>query len=105
MSIGIVLWMTDFVHHLPSPMIGMGVGLLAVLPVVGVINTDDVKKINFLPIFFVAAAISMSHVLAETKALDLLNGVLFGWMERVISVVLMTKFRVLLIGVFFALVY
>jgi sodium-dependent dicarboxylate transporter 2/3/5 len=85
MSLGIVLWMTDFLHHLPSPMIGMGVGLLAVLPVVGVINTEDVKKINFLPIFFVASAISMSHVLAETKALDLLTGVLFGWMEPFIT--------------------
>jgi solute carrier family 13 (sodium-dependent dicarboxylate transporter), member 2/3/5 len=85
MGVGIVLWMTDFLHHLPSPMIGMGVGLFAVLPVVGVLTTEDVKKINFLPIFFVASAISMSHVLAETKALDVLTSVLFGWMEPFIK--------------------
>jgi len=85
MGLGIVLWMTDFIHHIPSPMIGMGVGLLAVIPVAGVLNTEDVKKINFLPIFFVASAISMSHVLAETKALDILTSVLFGWMEPYIT--------------------
>ena len=85
MSLGIALWMTDFIHHLPSPMIGMGVGLLAVVPVLGVLDTEDVRKINFLPIFFVAAAITMSHVLAETGALDVLTSVLFGWMEPYIT--------------------
>ncbi|HEV8345021.1 MAG TPA: SLC13 family permease, partial [Vicinamibacterales bacterium] len=55
MSVAIGLWMTDFLHHIPAPMIGLGVGLLAVMPRVGVLDTDDVRKINFLPIFFVAA--------------------------------------------------
>jgi sodium-dependent dicarboxylate transporter 2/3/5 len=85
MGLGIALWMTDFIHHLPSPMIGMGVGLLAVVPVLGVLNTEDVRKINFLPIFFVASAITMSHVLAETGALNVLTSVLFGWMEPFIT--------------------
>ena len=85
MGLGITLWMTDFIHHIPSPMIGMGVGLLAVLPVLGVLNTEDVRKINFLPVFFVAAAISMSHVLAETGALNHLTSLLFGWMQPYIT--------------------
>jgi sodium-dependent dicarboxylate transporter 2/3/5 len=85
MCLGIALWMTDFIHHIPSPMIGMGVGLLAVVPRLGVLDTEDIRKVNFLPIFFVAAAISMSHVLAETGALNVLTGVLFGWMEPYIT--------------------
>jgi hypothetical protein len=43
-------------------MIGMGVGLAAVLPRIGVLDADDVKKVNVLPVFFVASAISMAHV-------------------------------------------
>ena len=74
MGLGIILWMTDFIHHIPSPMIGMGVGLLAVVPALGVLNTEDVRKINFLPIFFVASAISMSHVLAETGRAEPAHG-------------------------------
>lgn len=85
MLLGIGLWMTDFLHHVPSPMIGLGVGLLAVMPVVGVLDTDDLRRVNYLPIFFVASAISMAHVLADTKALDVITDVLFGWMTPYIT--------------------
>jgi di/tricarboxylate transporter len=46
-----------------------------------VLTGDEIRKVNFLPIFFVASAISMAHVLGETGALDILTGALFGWME------------------------
>ncbi len=81
MLVAIVLWMTDFVHHIPPPMIGLGIGLLAIVPVVGVLDTKDVRTINFLPIFFVSAAVSLSNVLVQTKALDVITGVLFEWMK------------------------
>lgn len=85
MAAGIALWMTDFVHHIPSPMIGLGIGLLAVVPRLGVLTTEDVRGINLLPVFFVASAISMSHVLAETGALNVLTTALFAWMEPFIT--------------------
>jgi di/tricarboxylate transporter len=72
------LWVTDFLHHIPPPMIGLGVGLLALMPRIGVLDTDDVRKVNYLPIFFVAAAVSLSNVLAQTKALDVVTDVLFA---------------------------
>jgi len=81
MLIAVGLWMTDFLHHIPAPMIGMGIGLLAIVPVVGVLDTRDVRTINFLPIFFVAAAVSLSNVLVQTKALDIITGALFEWMK------------------------
>jgi anion transporter len=80
MLIAIVLWVTDFVHHIPAPMIGLGIGLVSVMPRIGVLTTDDVRKINYLPIFFVAAAASLSTVLAQTKALDVVTSSLFQWM-------------------------
>lgn len=84
-TLGLGLWMTDFLHHLPSPMIGLGVGLAAVLPRIGVLDVEDVKKVNVLPVFFVASAISMAHVLETTKALDLFTHVLFAWIEPYMS--------------------
>ena len=66
-AIGLGLWMTDFIHHIPSPMIGLGIGLAAVLPRIGVLDVEDVKKVNFLPMFFVASAISMAHVLGRPR--------------------------------------
>jgi anion transporter len=81
MLIAIGFWMTDFIHHIPAPMIGLGIGLLAIMPQIGVLDTKDIRTINFLPIFFVAAAVSLSNVLVQTKALDIVTGVLFEWMK------------------------
>jgi sodium-dependent dicarboxylate transporter 2/3/5 len=81
MLVAIGLWVTDFIHHIPAPMVGLGIGLLSIFPVLGVLDGNDVKKINFLPIFFVAAAVSLSNVLVQTKALDAVTGVLFEWMK------------------------
>lgn len=85
MAIAIGLWVTDFIHHTPPPMIGLGIGLAAVLPGIGVLNTDDLKRVNYLPIFFVAAAVSMGHVMIETKALNLITDAVFGWMAPYVT--------------------
>jgi solute carrier family 13 (sodium-dependent dicarboxylate transporter), member 2/3/5 len=80
MTVAVGLWVTDFIHHIPPPMVGLGVGLAAIMPGIGVLDTKDVRSINFLPIFFVAAAVSLSNVLTQTKALDVITGALFTWM-------------------------
>jgi anion transporter len=86
MSLAIGLWVTDFLHHIPAPMIGLGVGLLAVMPRIGVLDTEDLRKINYLPIFFVAAAVSLSNVLAESEALDVVTAILFSWIQPFIGI-------------------
>jgi len=85
MAAAILLWMTDFIHHISAPMIGLGVGLAATLPRIGVLDTDDVKRVNYLPIFFVASAVSMGQVLVATKALDVLTDALFAWMSPLVT--------------------
>ncbi len=85
MAAGIGLWVTDFLHHIPAPMIGLGIGLLAIMPRLGVLDADDVRKINYLPIFFVGAAVSLSNVLAQTKALEVLTTILFNWIQPFIG--------------------
>jgi len=85
MTIAIGLWVTDFLHHIPAPMIGLGIGLVAILPWIGVLDTADVRTINYLPIFFVAAAVGLSNVLAETRALDVVTTILFNWIQPFIG--------------------
>jgi solute carrier family 13 (sodium-dependent dicarboxylate transporter), member 2/3/5 len=79
-AIATLLWVTDFLHHIPSSMIAMGVGLFALLPGVGILETEDMRRLNYLPIFFVAAAVSMGDVLAQTKGLGVLTDLMFAWM-------------------------
>jgi solute carrier family 13 (sodium-dependent dicarboxylate transporter), member 2/3/5 len=73
----VALWLTDFIHHIPAPVVGMGVVLFAMLPHVGILEAGDLRKVNYNPVFFVAAAVSMGTVLDVTKGIDLLTNVVF----------------------------
>jgi solute carrier family 13 (sodium-dependent dicarboxylate transporter), member 2/3/5 len=81
MLLAVLLWMTDFWHHIPAPLIGLGIGLFATLPKIGVLDVNDVRRVNYLAIFFVAAALSTGEVLRSTKALDVLTNIMVAWLE------------------------
>ena len=84
-ALAIGLWMTDFAHHISPSIIGLGVGLAAVLPGIGVLTVEDLRRMNYLPVFFVAAAVSMGEVLVQTKTLDLVTSALLSWMEPLLG--------------------
>ena len=84
-ALAIGLWLTDFLHHISPSIIGLGIGLAAVLPGIGVLTVEDMKRVNYLPVFFVAAAVSMGEVLVQTKTLDLLTGLFLSWMEPLLG--------------------
>jgi anion transporter len=92
MLVAIGLWMTDFLHHISPSMIGLGIGLLAALPGFGVLSVDDLKRVNYLPVFFVASAVGMGKVLSATKGLDVLTNILFSWMEPLVTNVYRSTF-------------
>src|ERR1700756_628348 len=81
MSLAIALWATDVIHHISPAVIGIGVGLLAGVPGLGILELEDLKRLNYLPVFFTATAISMGEVLLRTNALNSMTTVLFAWMR------------------------
>lgn len=83
--LAIGLWVTDLVHHISPAIIGIGVGLLAAVPHLGVLDEKDLKRYNYLPIIFVAAAISMGDVLLTTNALQPLTVIMFDWMRPLLT--------------------
>ncbi|HEY8134096.1 MAG TPA: SLC13 family permease [Thermoanaerobaculia bacterium] len=85
MILAVCLWMTDFLHGISPPLIGLGIGLLATVPILGVLDVNDVRRVNYLGIFFVATALSVSEVLRETKALDILSNLMITWIEPFLS--------------------
>jgi len=90
LGVAILLWITDFKHHLPPAMIALGVGLFALLPHVGVLSAEDMRRVNYMPVFFVAAAVSMGHVLAATKGLEVLTQWVFAWIEPFLTSIIST---------------
>lgn len=77
-AVALLLWMTDFLHHISPSLIGMGIGLLLCVPKIGVLQSSDIREMNFLPILFVGGVLSMSEALAATKTL----AVMAAWMSR-----------------------
>src|SRR5579862_898378 len=84
-GLAVCLWATDLIHHISPAVIGIGVGLLATIPQVGVLNFADLKSLNYLPMFFTATAISLGNMLLQTKTLDTLTAIMFGWMRPLVS--------------------
>ena len=82
---GVMIWMTDFIHHLDPALVGLGVALVAFLPQVGVLTTDELKRTNFLPVFFVGTVLSMAAVLQSSGALQLLTNTVFSGLEPLLS--------------------
>jgi solute carrier family 13 (sodium-dependent dicarboxylate transporter), member 2/3/5 len=81
MLIAIALWSTDLITHISPAIIGIGIGLLATVPALGVLDQEDLKRLNYLPVFFTAAAIGMGNVLVQTKALNAMTAIMFDWMR------------------------
>jgi len=84
-GIAVMLWMTDFLHHLSPSMVGLMMGLVAIMPGAGILNSDDLRKLNFGAIWFTAAALSMSRILSETKGLEVLTGTMVSWMTPLVK--------------------
>ena len=86
----ILLWLTDFLHHIPASAIGIGVGLFALLPHVGVLPIEELRRVNYGPVFFTAAAVSMGTVMEQTKAIDVLTQWVFAWVEPFLGNIVIT---------------
>jgi solute carrier family 13 (sodium-dependent dicarboxylate transporter), member 2/3/5 len=86
----IVLWLTDFIHHISPAVIGIGVGLFALLPHVEILDIEDMRKLNYMPVFFVAAAVSMGHVMEATKGIDVLTHHVLALMQPFLGNIVVT---------------
>jgi solute carrier family 13 (sodium-dependent dicarboxylate transporter), member 2/3/5 len=75
------LWMTDSLHHIPPTVVALGVGLFALLPRIGVLDAEDMRHLNYMPVFFVAEAVSMAAVLEATHGLGVLTSGVFHWIQ------------------------
>jgi solute carrier family 13 (sodium-dependent dicarboxylate transporter), member 2/3/5 len=86
----IALWLTDFIHHISPSVIGIGVGLFALLPRVEILKIDDMRKLNYMAVFFVAAAVSMGTVMETTKAIEVLTHNVLAWMQPLLGNIVLT---------------
>ena len=85
MAMTVVLWLTDFLHHIPPAMIGLGAGLVACLPKVGIFDAEDFRKIDPLPVILVGGVLSMAVVLIQTNAISVINVLFLARIEPLLQ--------------------
>jgi sodium-dependent dicarboxylate transporter 2/3/5 len=81
----VTLWMTDFLHHISPALIGLAVGLAGTLPRIGLLDANDVRKLNYAAIWFTAAALSLGRLLSSTKGLDVLTGAVTAVIDPLVT--------------------
>lgn len=81
----VTLWMTDFLHHISPALIGLAVGLAGTLPRIGLLDANDVRKLNYAAIWFTAAALSLGRLLSSTKGLDVLTGAVTSVIDPLVT--------------------
>jgi len=81
----ISIWITDILHGIDPAMVAFTAAMVALLPYVGVIKTEDVLKTNIMPVFFVGAALSMSAVLQQTGGLTVLTDTVLSGLEPLLA--------------------
>lgn len=67
--LAIILWGTDFLHHVDPALIGIGIALLLAVPKIGVLDTSAIKSVNFPLVLFLGGALSLSKIMVVTDAL------------------------------------
>jgi anion transporter len=81
----VVLWMTDFVHHISPALIGLSVGLIATLPRLGLLDASDLRRLNYSAIWFTAAALGLGRLLSATKGLEVLTDLVTAVIDPLVT--------------------
>ena len=63
----VVLWMTDFAHHIHPGWIGLGAGVATLLPGIGVMPaTAFTERVKLVPFFYVSSILGLGAVMVDT---------------------------------------
>ncbi|WP_353570688.1 SLC13 family permease [Candidatus Albibeggiatoa sp. nov. BB20] len=64
LAILLLLWMTDFIHHISPAWIALGGAIFLLLPFTAIVNTEQFNtKINYGSLFFVAGIIGLGSLI------------------------------------------
>ena len=66
LSVVLGLWLTDAIHGISPAAISLGAGLLAMTPLLNLLDADDLRALNFPAFLYLGAALSMALVLSSS---------------------------------------
>ncbi len=73
-------WITDFWHGVSPAWIALTTAVFCLMPGVGVVAADDLKRVNFASAIYVAGILSLGVVISETGVGKALGGFLLAYL-------------------------
>lgn len=73
LSLMMLLWLSEPLHHLPTAWIAMAAALCCLFPGAGIVPTEPLKKIDIASLFYVAGVISLGLVAENSQLADWLT--------------------------------
>jgi len=73
LGVALVLWMTDFLHHISPAWVAVGAALVCLLPRVGFLPPTVFSEFRASSLFYVAGVLGMGQLIAETGVGDMLG--------------------------------
>lgn len=73
MGVALLFMSTESIHNINSAWILVLLTALFFIPKINLLNTDSLKKINFLSLLFIVGAMSIGSVASETQAINIIK--------------------------------
>ncbi len=78
----LLLWMTDFVHHVSPAWVSLGAAAICLAPRIGVLGVDGIhEKVGYGALIYVAGILGLGAVISSTGLGTVLGGVLIEWAD------------------------
>lgn len=79
LSVAVMLWMSDGMHHVSPAWVGLGAAIVCLLPSVGVLPDKTLQTINFEPLLYVSGVVGLGALISHSG----LGVQLAAWLEAI----------------------
>ncbi len=79
--LGVAGWATDTVHHIHPVLIGLGLSILCMLPRIGPLNADNLRKVNYPIIIYIGSVFALGDAFISSGASAQLADGLASWLQ------------------------
>ena len=81
LCLGVLVWATDFIHHIHPTYVALCLVLIYFLPRFGPLSFDTMRSANFPLLFYIATVFAIGEALTRTGVTDLFVGRLTAWVD------------------------
>lgn len=79
--LGVVGWATDSIHHIHPVIIGLGLSILCILPRIGPLSAESLRKVNFPILIYIGSVFALGEAFTTSGASGQLAAGFASWLD------------------------